>query len=409
MKNSLSLCAALFGLSIGAAHGAAGGGDSYNLVEKGRYLATLGDCTACHTMRGKPTFSGGVAIDTPFGILLGANITPDPQTGIGRWSFEDFQNVMSNGHSPGGKRLYGAMPYTAYTKVSRADNQAIWAYLQTLEPVNNPVETNQLPFPFNVRISLMAWNWLNFEEGEYKTDTRKSEQWNRGAYLVQGLGHCGTCHTPRNLLGGDKDGEFLKGGNLQSWVAPNITADPHAGIGKWTEVEIVQYLKTGANRFDIASGPMAEAVENSTQHWKDEDLMAVAVYLKDGETADSKPKALEAEDPMMVAGKAVYADRCSACHTPSGEGISHLFPKLAGAPLVNGSDPTSLIHVVLAGNRAGSTDAAPTGPAMPSFAWNLSDENVADVLTYVRNSWGNAAPAVTGAKVRDLRKTLQGP
>jgi mono/diheme cytochrome c family protein len=408
MKNSLCLYAALVGLSIGAAHGAAGGGDSYNLVEKGRYLATLGDCTACHTMQGKPPFSGGVAIDTPFGILLGSNITPDQQTGIGRWSFDDFQNVMSNVHSPGGTRLYGAMPYTAYTKVSRADNQAIWAYLQTLEPVNNQVETNQLPFPFNVRISLMVWNWLNFEKGEYKTDARKSDSgiavliWSRGSVIAA------LAIRPEICLVVTRTASFLQGGNLQSWVAPNITADPHVGIGKWTEEEIVQYLKTGANRFDIASGPMAEAVDNSTQHWKDEDLMAVAVYLKDGEIADSKPNTLEAEDPTMVAGKAVYTDRCSAWHTPSGEGISHLFPKLAGAPLINGSDPASLIHVVLAGNRAGSTDAAPSGPAMPSFAWNLSDENVADVLTYVRNSWGNAAPVVSSEKVRDLRKTLRG-
>jgi mono/diheme cytochrome c family protein len=408
MKPSLMICAGLLGLALGNAQ-AASGGDSYNLVEKGRYLAVLGDCTACHTSPGKPAFAGGVVIDTPFGKLLGANITPDPATGIGRWSFEDFQRVMSTGHSPGGKRLYGAMPFTAYTKVSREDNLALWAYLQTLEPVHNEVQTNQLPFPFSVRTSLIAWNWINFEQGEYKPDPSKSAQWNRGAYLVEGLGHCGTCHTPRNLLGGDKGGEFLKGGNLQSWVAPNITPDPHAGIGAWSAEEIVQYLKTGANRFDIASGPMAEAVEHSTQHWKDEDLMAVAVFLKDdanGEQGD-KPQPLAATDPAMVTGKAIYADRCSACHTPNGEGIAHLFPKLAQGPLANNADPASMIRVVLAGNRAGATDAAPTAPAMPSFAWNLSDQNIADVLTYVRNSWGNAAPAVSAGEVKTLRERLE--
>ncbi|WP_426139771.1 c-type cytochrome [Pseudomonas sp. DWP3-1-2] len=406
MKTLLSVCAGVLGLALNVAQGATGA-DSYNLVEKGRYLTTLGDCTACHTLPGKPAFSGGVVLDTPFGKLLGANITPDPVTGIGRWRFEDFQNAMSKGHGLDGKRLYGAMPYTAYTKVLREDNQAIWAYLQTLDPVENKVETNQLPFPFNVRTSLLGWNLLNFQEGEFKHDPKKSEQWNRGAYLVQGLGHCGTCHTPKSLTGGDKNDQFLGGANLQNWVAPNITADAHSGIGSWSEDDIVKYLKTGANRFDIASGPMAEEVEHSSQHWKDEDLMAVAVFLKDGSPPTDTPKALAATDSAMVAGKAIYADRCSACHVGNGEGVEHLFPKLAMAPLVNGADASSMIRVVLAGSRAGATDAAPTAPAMPSLGWALSDDNVANVLTYVRNSWGNAAPAVSSADVKTVREQLQ--
>ena len=406
MKTLLSVCAGVLGLALNVAHGATGA-DSYNLVEKGRYLTTLGDCTACHTLPGKPAFSGGVVLDTPFGKLLGANITPDPVNGIGRWSFEDFQNAMSKGHGLDGKRLYGAMPYTAYTKVLRQDNQAIWAYLQTIEPADNKVETNQLPFPFNIRTSLLGWNLLNFQEGEFKADPKKTEQWNRGAYLVQGLGHCGTCHTPKSLTGGDKNDQFLAGANLQNWVAPNITADAHSGIGSWSEDDIIKYLKTGANRFDIASGPMAEEVEHSSQHWKDEDLMAVAVFLKDGSKPANPPKALAATDSAMVAGKAIYADRCSACHVGNGEGVENLFPKLAMAPLVNGADASSMIRVVLAGSRAGATDAAPTAPAMPSLGWALSDDNVANVLTYVRNSWGNAAPAVSSADVKAEREQLQ--
>lgn len=409
MKTLLATCIGVLGLALNVAHGATGA-DSYNIVEKGRYLTTLGDCAACHTLPGKPAFSGGVVIDTPFGKLLGANITPDLATGIGRWSFEDFQNVMSNGHGLDGKLLYGAMPYTAYTKVRREDNQAIWAYLRTVEAVDHTVVTNQLPFPFNVRTSLIGWNLLNFKQGEFKPDPQKSAQWNRGAYLVEGLGHCGTCHTPKSLTGGDKTGEFLGGANLQGWVAPNITANAHRGIGSWSEDDIVQYLKTGANRFDIASGPMAEEVEHSSQRWQDEDLLAVAVYLKDGKDGakpGEAPKPLAANDPVMVAGKAIYADRCSACHVSSGEGTAHLFPKLAMAPLVNGSDPASLIRVVLSGSRAGATDAAPTAPAMPAFGWNLSDDNVANVLTYVRNSWGNAATAVSVSDVKDLREQLQ--
>ncbi len=406
MKTLLSLSAvALLGLTWQSAHADAGS-DSYNVVEKGRYLTVVGDCTACHTVPGKPAFSGGVAIETPFGKLLGANITPDPDTGLGKWNFDDFQKVMSEGHSKGGKRLYGAMPFTAYTKVLKEDNQAIWAYLQTLEPVNNPVETNQLPFPFNVRLSLLGWNMLNFTQGEFVPSADKSPQWNRGAYLVEGLGHCGTCHTPKNLIGGDKNDNFLAGADLQGWIAPDITANAHSGIGQWSNEDIVQYLKTGANRFDIASGPMAEAVENSTQHWKDEDLLAVAVYLKDGKAAEPAPQPIAVDNAAMVAGKAIYADRCSACHVGNGEGVATLFPKLAAAPLVNSIDPTSLIRVVLAGSRAGGTEAAPTAPAMPSFAWNLSDDNIADVLTYVRNTWGNAAPAVSPGDVKSLRDDL---
>lgn len=405
MKTLLTACAGVIALSVSMAH-AETGADSYNLVQKGRYLATVGDCTACHTLPGKPLFSGGVILDTPFGKLAGANITPDPGNGIGRWTFEDFQNAMSKGHGLGGKRLYGAMPYTAYTKVRREDNLAIFAYLKTVDASDNKVETNQLPFPFNVRTSLIGWNLLNFTEGEFKANPQKSEQWNRGAYLVEGLGHCGTCHTPKNLTGGDKSDQFLMGANLQHWVAPNITSSGHDGLQAWNETDIVQYLKTGANRFDIASGPMAEEVEHSSQHWSDQDLMAVAVYLKDGAKPAETAKPVAENDPAMVAGKAIYGDRCSACHTPNGEGVAHLFPKLAMAPLINSNDPSSLIRVVLAGSRAGATDAAPTAPAMPAFGWNLSDENVADVLTYVRNTWGNTAPAVSSAEVKDVREAL---
>lgn len=407
MNLSLLLTATTMAVMAGTA-AAKEGSDSWDTVEKGRYLAVLGDCTACHTTADGKAFAGGVVIDTPFGKLVGANITPDSDTGLGRWSFEDFQNVMSKGHGINGKRLYGAMPYTAYTKVRREDNQAIWAYLQTLEPVKNEVQTNQLPFPFSVRMSLAGWNWLNFAEGEYKDDASKSLEWNRGAYLVEGLGHCGTCHTPKGITGGDKSDRFLEGANLQGWVAPNITSDTHRGIGGWSEQDLVAYLKTGANRFDIASGPMGEAVEHSTQHWRDEDLRAVAIYLKDmGQTPPPAPPPLDANDARMKTGKAIYADRCSACHTPSGEGIAGLFPKLAAAPLVNNDDPTPILRAVLGGSRAISTAAAPTGPSMPAFGWNLSDQNIADVATYVRNTWTNAAPAVDADQVKSVREALQ--
>lgn len=406
MKKLMLTAGSLLLLTAGYAH-ADSGGDSWDLVSKGRYIAQLGDCTACHTEPGHPLFSGGVAIETPFGKLLGANITPDPETGIGQWTFEDFQNAMRKGHSRDGRLLYGAMPFTAYTKVTTDDNRALWAYLQTVEPVNRVVNTNQLPFPFNIRTSLHVWDMLNFTEGEYKPDPKQSAEWNRGAYLVQGLGHCSTCHTPKNMLGGDKDSQFLQGGSLGVWFAPDITANTHSGIGQWTQQEIVEYLKTGANKYDIASGPMAEAVEHSTQYWKDDDLNATAVYLKSLKNDSSKPQPLAADNGQMVNGKAIYADRCSACHVSRGQGVSHLFPQLANAPLVNAADPASLIHMVLAGSRAGGTAAAPTAPAMPAFGWNLTDQNVADVLTYIRNSWGNAAPSVTASDVKTMRSKLE--
>lgn len=379
----------------------------FDQVERGRYLAVVGDCSACHTADAAKPFAGGFRIDTPFGPLLGANITPDVVTGLGTWTFSDFQRAMSEGIGHGGKRLYGAMPFTAYTKMTQQDDQDLWAYLQTLQPIAKDVHTNQLPFPFNIRTSLLVWNWLNFNKGEFKPDPLQSALWNRGAYLVEGPGHCGTCHTPKNALGGDKNSQFLRGNNLGAWWAPDITNNDHTGIGQWTNDDLVTYLRTGVNRFGIASGPMAEEVEHSSAHWHDADLKAVAVYLKSGNSLQPAPRALSAGDSRMVAGKAIYFDRCSACHNASGTGEPNIFPRLAGNPLIRAADPTSLAHVVLAGSRAGSTDSRPTAPAMPSFAWDLNDQQVADVLTYIRNSWGNAAQPVKAAEVARLRKNLQ--
>ncbi|WP_027351272.1 c-type cytochrome [Halotalea alkalilenta] len=394
--------------SLGAVLAHAQGATEYDQVEKGRYLSTLGDCAACHTAPGGKPFAGGVAINTPFGKLVAPNITPDDETGLGKWTFDDFQRVMSEGRGPGGYHLYGAMPYTAYTKVSEEDNRAIWTYLQTLDPVDHLVVANQLPFPFNQRFTLWGWNLLNFDKGEFEPNPEKSAEWNRGAYLVEGLGHCGTCHTPKNLIGGDKSSQFLEGSVVDDWYAPDITADPHKGIGAWSEQDLVDYLSTGKNRFDIASGPMAEEVEHSSQYWNEDDLRAVATYLKDGRNADAQaPTPLAAEDPRMVSGGEIYADRCAGCHTPNGAGVEGLFPRLADTALVNGDSAASLMRVVLAGSRAGATDAAPTAPSMPAFAWNLSDEEISNVLTFVRNTWGNAAAPVSPSDVAEMRETLE--
>jgi mono/diheme cytochrome c family protein len=286
---------------------------------------------------------------------------------------------------------------------------AIWAYLRTLEPVRNEVQPNQLRFPFNVRRpATSAWDLINFEPGVFHPDPAKSDVWNRGAYLVEGLGHCGICHTPKNITGGDRGSEALQGALLQDWYAPDLTDDPRTGIGSWSIEETVRYLKTGANSYDIASGPMAEVVTNSTSHMTDADLLAIATYLKyRAPRRASAVTALAPDDSRMVAGKAIYEGRCAACHIGSGIGVPTLFPRLASAPLVQANDPTSLIRVVLMGNRAVATSAAPTAPAMPSFGWNLNDREIADVLTYVRNTWGNAASAVQPEEVGKLRGRLQ--
>jgi mono/diheme cytochrome c family protein len=407
MRNLVTLALAACTTSAIAAW-AAEDSQAFQKIERGRYLAVLGDCVGCHTAPGGKPFAGGAALETPFGALIGPNITPDVATGVGAWSEEDFRRAMHEGIGRDGARLYPAMPYPAYTKVTRDDVSAIWAYLRSLDPVRNEVQPNQLRFPFNVRRpATSTWDLINFQPGVFQPNPAKSDAWNRGAYLVEGLGHCGTCHTPKNITGGDRGSEALQGALLQDWYAPDLTEDPRTGIGSWSIEEIVRYLKTGANSYDIASGPMAEAVSNSTSKMTDADLLAIATYLKDRAPRSGRAvTALAAANPRMVAGQAIYEDRCAACHSHSGAGVPNLFPRLASAPLVQSADPTSLIRVVLIGSRAVATSAAPTAPAMPAFGWNLDDTEVADVLTYVRNTWGNAASAVQPEDVTKLRERL---
>jgi mono/diheme cytochrome c family protein len=381
---------------------------SFDRIEHGRYLTVLGDCGACHTVPGGAPFAGGVALQTPFGTLVGPNITPDRETGIGSMTDSEFLAVLHEGRGHNGKRLYPAMPYPAYTKMTDDDVLAMRAYLSTVAPVSNQVVSNQLPFPLNIRLAMVFWNGLNFTPGRYQPNPQKSAAWNRGAYIVEGPAHCGTCHTPKTLLGDDKNSAALTGATLQGWFAPDITNDPHKGIGGWSIDDLVQYFKTGANKWTLASGPMGEAVSHSTSRMNDEDVLAIATYLKDsGEGgASSKPQPVAANDNAMRAGAAIYKDSCAACHKDSGEGEIHLFPRLAGSASVQSVDPTTLTRVVLHGARAVSTSGAPTAPAMPAFDWRLDDAQVAAVLTYVRNNWGNAAAAVSAGEVAGQRSSL---
>jgi mono/diheme cytochrome c family protein len=383
------------------------GDQDFTQVEKGRYLATAADCVACHTIQngGKP-FAGGRAIETPFGNITSPNITPDAETGIGSWSDEQFDNAVRNGMRPDGRRLYPAMPFTSYTKMSHDDVVAIRAYLNTVEPVRHPVIANTLPFPFNIRASMRVWDALYFRPGEFKPDPQKPADWNRGAFLVEGPGHCAACHTPKSFLGGDKSDQYLRGSYLQGWFAPNITDDERVGVGQWSSDDIVAYLKTGHNRVSAATGPMAEEIEHSTSKLKNEDLAAMAAYLKSLPGSADSPPPLKADDPVMVAGQAIYRDQCAACHQIDGKGVPRLFPSLADSSGVRSRDATTLIRIVLRGARSVATKQEPTAPGMPSFGRQLNDEQIAAVVSYVRNAWGRPAAAVPPGDVSKARDAL---
>jgi mono/diheme cytochrome c family protein len=378
----------------------------YARVAGGRYQAILADCMGCHTAPGGKPFAGGTVLETPFGKLAAPNITPDNATGIGTWTEEEFRRAVKSGMSPGGLRLYPAMPYPAYARMRDADVDNLWAYLQTVTPVHHQVRVNLLAFPYNIRGLMAGWNWLFFKPDGPKPQPGKSAAWLRGEYLVNGPGHCGACHTPKNLFGADKSAA-LTGAALQGWFAPDITAQPKHGIGAWRASELVTYLKSGHNSHSMASGPMAEVIENSTSLMNDADLAAIAAYLKDVPGDGASPRPLAANDAHMKAGAEVYEDNCRGCHNPRGNGQSVIFPPLAANPVVQQAGAETLIQVVLAGTQAAQTVRAPTAAAMPSFAWRLSDGEVADVLTYIRNSWGNAAGAVSRDAVARSRSALR--
>jgi mono/diheme cytochrome c family protein len=295
------------------------------------------------------------------------------------------------------------MPYTAYTKMSRDDVLAIRAYLNTVTPVRNAVVANALPFPFNIRTSMRVWNALYFSQGDYKPDTQKSAEWNRGAFLVDGPGHCGACHTPKTFLGGDKADQYLRGGFLQGWSAPDITGDARVGVGAWSAEELLVYLKSGHNRVSAATGPMAEVVSLSAEHMTDPDLKAITTYLKSLSGRQDHPQTLPKENPAMVSGAAIYRDQCSACHGIDGKGVAELFPSIADSSMVKSDDPTTSIRIVLRGARSVGTQAQPTAPGMPSYGRQLDDAQVAAVLTYLRNNWGPAAAPVETADVARVR------
>jgi mono/diheme cytochrome c family protein len=402
---------------------------SHELVQRGAYLARAGDCIACHTALDGQPFAGGLPMNTPIGMIYSTNITPDLETGIGRWNADDFVKVMHEGMAKKGYHLYPAMPYTSYARLSQEDLSALYAYfMQGVEPVRNPNRPTQLSWPLGMRSLMAVWNALYFKKGEYTADLNKSASWNRGAYLVRGLGHCGECHTPRGLAGqmkagSEQDGRhYLAGATLDNWYASPLTGDLETGLHAWSEDEIVEFLRTGRTARIAAFGVMAEVVEKSSQYLTDQDLMAIAEYLKSlppsnyegqnhadsamqASAASAATLALRAGDTGMR-GSRVYLDNCNACHRSDGSGANRTFPNLVKNEAVNAQDPISLIHIVLTGASMPSTQTAPSALAMPDFGWRLSDAEVADVVSFVRGGWDNHAAAVSRDEVGRVRKTL---
>ncbi len=380
----------------------ASGPDTADAVARGAYLARLGHCAGCHTARGGSPYAGGRALHTPFGTVYAGNLTPDADSGLGRWSAHDFWRALHHGRSRDGRRLVPAFPYTAFTRITRADSDALFAYLRTLPAVAQANPPHALRFPYNTQLALGVWRALFFRPGVQVDNAQRPAAWNRGAYLVQGLGHCAACHAPRNMLGASASslsGGVLTGGR---WWAPPLpdAADPldTAAAAR----HIVELLRTGRSEFGSASGPMAEVVFGSTQHWRDDDLQAVATYLlapprpvRDADTA------APASSAQLEQGRALYDKHCADCHGLQGEGVPSVYPPLAGNPSVLQPDPRNLVRLLDHGSFAPATAANPRPYSMPAQA--LSDAEAAAVLSYVRQSWGNRASALSEVRVLTLR------
>jgi mono/diheme cytochrome c family protein len=381
-----------------------------DLVKRGEYLARAGDCIACHTAPEGKLFAGGRAMATPFGTLYTSNITPDPTTGIGRWTPDQFYEMMHSGRSPDLGLLYPAMPFASYTKVTRADSDAIFAYLRKIAPVMQQNRPNDLRFPYNNRSLIIGWRTLFFTEGEYKPNPAESAEWNRGAYLVEGLGHCGMCHTPINALGGSSESKAFEGGliPMQDWYAPSLTSNREAGLGDWSVDEISDLLRTGISPRGVVYGPMAEVVYNSLQYLTEEDTRAMAIYLKS--IAQGTPPALaispipsEESSLLLSLGKTVYDAQCASCHGAQGQGAPPNYPPLAGNQSIQMTSAVNAIRMVLNGGFPPGTAGNSRPYGMPPFAQILSDNEVAAVVTYIRTSWGNRGAAVTARDANALR------
>lgn len=392
------------------------------LIKRGEYLASAGDCIACHTIAGGKPMAGGLALPTPLGAIVSTNITPSKTHGIGNYTQAQFIDALRKGVRADGQRLYPAMPYTSYAKITDDDAQALYAYfMQAVAPVDVAAPATNLPFPFNIRLSMAGWNLLFLDNKPFVPDADKSTEWNRGAYLTRGLAHCSTCHTPRNMLMAEDMSRELGGGDVGAWHAPNITSDANSGVGGWTEQEIVSYMQLGhAAGKAQAAGPMAEAIDNSLRHLSVDDLRAIAIYLKSvppqRDAADTKPVyawgaaaddlnsirgVVLPADPNQMTGPQLYDAHCATCHQARGEGsFDGGLPPLFHNTALGRSNTNNLVMVMLEGIQRHTASAE---VLMPGFEKTLSDQQIATLGNYLIKNFGNPQAVVTTEQVKTLR------
>ncbi|MDY0961924.1 c-type cytochrome [Massilia sp. CFBP9026] len=374
-------------------------------IERGAYLARAGDCIACHTARGGVAYAGGRALDTPFGRFYGPNLTPDKETGIGDWSADDFWNALHNGIARDGRLLYPAFPYTNYTKVTRGDSDALFAYFRSLAPQRQPNRPQELGFPYNSQALLAGWRLLYFRPGVHEEQSARGVEWNRGAYLVEGLGHCSACHSTRNQFGANEEG--LDGGLIPTlgWYAPSLTSGSEAGLGDWDKEHIVALLGTGISPRGSATGPMAEVVARSLQHLTPDDLGAMASYLKSlpSTPAQRPARVPPAGEQVLAEGRRIYEAKCAQCHGDDGRGKLPAYPPLAGNRAVTVTPAVNAIRMTVNGGFPPGTKGNPRPYGMPPFGHELDDAQVAAVLSWIRTSWGNASPPVAAVEVNSYR------
>lgn len=384
---------------------------------KGEYLARAGDCIACHSIRGGKAFAGGLRMGTPMGVIYSTNITPDPDTGIGNYSLQDFDRAVRSGVAKDGHRLYPAMPYPSYAKITDEDLEALYTFfMKEVPPVKQPNKPNEIPWYLSPRWPLAVWNAIFAPKGAYVARQDHDAIWNRGAYLIEGPGHCGACHTPRGWAIQEKafdasSSAYLAGAELDAWSAPNLRGERRTGLGAWSLNDVAAFLKSGHNDRGVAFGSMLDVVNNSTPYLSDDDIHAMAVFLKSlpatveqaafayDDTAAKLPQNGEPQQP----GAATYLGVCAACHGNDGKGQAPYMPPLAGNPAVLDSDPSSLINLVLNGAEPLVVKGVPDAYRMPQFRIQLNDEQIAEVLSFVRGAWGNNAKTVSTDQVKKLR------
>ncbi|WP_439403231.1 cytochrome c [Bradyrhizobium sp. DASA03068] len=374
------------------------------LIAYGKALVEAGDCAGCHTADPAKPFAGGKRIDTPFGAIYAPNLTPDRDTGIGAWADADFTRALRYGIAPDGSNYYPAFPYPYFTKMTKDDTLAIRAYLGSLAPIASRNKPPELRWPFGYRGLMRIWNALYFKPGLFEPDQSQSAAWNRGGYLVTGLGHCGACHTPKNYFGADKQAQALSGNEVGGWYAPRLDGATRTGLKSWSEADIAEYLQSGRNARSHAGGPMAEVIVGSTAKMSDADVRSIAIYLKSLPPARRESIVTPPEAAEMTAGQAVYAKLCVACHETDGTGSPRIYPPLPGNALLQSVNPSSTLRIILDGAHTVTTPRAPNIGEMPAYAKQLSDAEIAAVTNYIRNSWGNAGPLVTPAQVAKARK-----